>query len=261
MWILCCPKQPASRPRGPFKSGLLQFFVSHRRCWCSSALQRQAKLQQHKIVGGTAQEEAQRSREMGTKPLPVTLLYSNTSNTTVMEALTLSLPQGGYWPSSRMTLPQPCREGRGLIPIPAISALRRVFICVLSGGSAGCPAPLRSWGGMGNPSVQEVLEENLTFVWGRKEQPRRGSIVETPFRLQAAFWKEAPSVKGDAAVAAPTCVLQPLSDWRLAGTCFLPSPAVLQGKLIKLFSSSPGTFKRGASPSAVTMCSDRHVQN
>lgn len=85
--------------------------------------------------------------------------------------------------------------------------------------------------------------------------------METPFRLQAAFWKEATSVKGDPAVAAPICVLQPLSDWRLAGTCFLPLPAVLQGKLIKLFSSSPGTSKRGSSPSAVTVCSDRHVQN
>lgn len=41
-----------------------------------------------------------------------------------------------------MTLPQPFQEIRGLLPFPAISALRLVFICVLTGDSAGHSTPL-----------------------------------------------------------------------------------------------------------------------
>lgn len=41
-----------SRSGSPSKSGVLQSLPNHRRCWCSSPLQRKAKLQQRKILEG-----------------------------------------------------------------------------------------------------------------------------------------------------------------------------------------------------------------
>lgn len=65
-----------------------------------------------------------------------------------------------------MILPQPFQEKSRLIPFPALSALRYVFICVLPGDSTGHLAPLwlEGWENL----VQEVLGENLTFTWGQE---------------------------------------------------------------------------------------------
>lgn len=132
-----------------------------------------------------------------------------------------------------MILPQPFQEKSRLIPFPALSALRYVFICVLPGDSTGHLAPLWLRRG-GKTWYKKSLGRTSPSHGGRKEQSFQSDIAETPFHLQSAAWQEATCVKGCASAATCVFMLQPISEWRATGSCFLLASAGLQGKLIKL---------------------------
>lgn len=210
---ICVAWWSGSRSGSPSKSGVLQTFPSHRRCWCTSPLQRKAKLQQNRILGGRVTSGRSSAQQKNCDKNM--LLYYNTSNVTIMETSTLShfLHYRCCWPSLHMVLPHLFWEGRGLTTSSDISVFRLAFFCVLSGLPA-FPASKERW----EASQYKKMEGD--FCLQRWEHSHQSSITETPFHAQSAYLHEVASVKGCCAAAASICLLQPLPGWKAKGSLF-----------------------------------------